>query len=331
MRTNAIVWRLGAVIVAAVVVGGGCAVSRQPPGQASSVTTSSRPTTTTPPTTVSVAASPRAGRIVFSAGPAHAEDIYVVNADGSGLKQLTSDPAAEFDPAWSPDGRRVAYRHQTGDDATAEIYVMNADGSGQRNLTNNSVAEWGPAWSPDGKLIAFGSGRDSPEMRLYVIQPDGTGVRRLGDIDGEYPAWSPDGTRIAFASLDGAVGGSPDFNIYVMNANGTGVRRLTDSPSQDDWPAWSPDGTRIAFASARDDQGQGQSLGPTLHLYVMRADGSGQTRLTDAFAQFAAWSPDGRDILFSPGLTIMGADGSGATRLAVSGVPGEPEFPDWIS
>src|SRR6266536_4129568 len=279
MRTNAIVWRLGAVIVAAVVVGGGCAVSRQPPGQASSVTTSSRPTTTTPPTTVSVAASPRAGRIVFSAGPAHAEDIYVVNADGSGLKQLTSDPAAEFDPAWSPDGRRVAYRHQTGDDATAEIYVMNADGSGQRNLTNNSVAEWGPAWSPDGKLIAFGSGRDSPEMRLYVIQPDGTGVRRLGDIEGDYPAWSPDGTR-------------------------------------------------IAFASARDDQGQGQSLGPTLHLYVMRADGSGQTRLTDAFAQFAAWSPDGRDILFSPGLTIMGADGSGATQLAVSGVPGEPEFPD---
>jgi WD40-like Beta Propeller Repeat len=82
------------------------------------------------------------GRIVFSSGT---EDIYLVNADGSGLKRLTTSEDLEFDPTWSPDGRAIAYRHQPGDDSTTDIFVMDADGSHRRNLTgSDGLGDWGP-------------------------------------------------------------------------------------------------------------------------------------------------------------------------------------------
>lgn len=270
---------------------------------------------------------PVTGRIAFSAGPAHREDIFAVDADGTALRRLTTDPAADVDPSWSPDGRRIAFCRQTGDDSTAEIYVMNADGSDQRNLTRNSVADWGPAWSPDGTLIAFGSARDGPVVYLFVMRPDGTGVRRLGQAAGEYPAWSPDGARIAFASWGGVFRNDPDFDISVIDADGAGEKRLTDSPGTDDWPTWSIDGSRIAFASARATDGG--APGSDRHLYIMNSDGTGQTRLSDTYAEFAAWSPDGGYIVFSPGLHLVAADGSFIGRVPVPRVEGAPEFPDW--
>jgi hypothetical protein len=94
------------------------------------------------------------GRIVFSD---ETNDIWTMHADGTHVLKITSARAMEFDPTWSPDGTRIAYRHQSGDDQTTEIFVMNADGSGQRNLTRNDVADWGPDWSPDGSSIAFNS------------------------------------------------------------------------------------------------------------------------------------------------------------------------------
>src|SRR5262249_40715658 len=96
------------------------------------------------------------GRIAFD----DFADVYVANADGSGLVRLTSDPGPEFDPDWSPDGTKIAYRDSTrginGDD---EVFVMDADGSHKTNLTNNPANDWGPAWSPDGTRIAFNSAR----------------------------------------------------------------------------------------------------------------------------------------------------------------------------
>jgi Tol biopolymer transport system component len=269
------------------------------------------------------------GRIAFSAGAPHAEDVYVVNLDGSGLQQLTSDPAAEFDPAWSPDAARIAYRHQTGDDRTTEIWVMNADGSNPHAITENDVADWGPSWTADGRVswnsaidVAFGG------FHLWVADADGTNQHSLGDVLIEYPAWSPDGSRVAFMAQEpGASGSNPDYNIWVMNADETNPVRLTDTPGSDGWPAWSPDGTMIVFSSGRDDDGS--SLGPIHHLYLMNADGTDQHLLIDAFGQFADWSPDGSAIVFSPHLNLVSPSGVSLGSISVSGLASEAEFADW--
>ena len=232
--------------------------------------------------------SPDGGRIAFGSDRDGRSEIYVMNADGSGVTRLTYNDAVDSSPAWSPDGRRIAFHSTLG--GNWEIYVMNADGSGVTRLTHNDAFDGYPAWSPDGRRIAFDSQRDG-NREIYVMDADGSGVARLthnGDDD-LTPSWSPDGRRIAFAS-----GGRARLDIYVMNADGSGATRLTDNDGGT--PAWSPDGRRIAFTSERDGNPE---------IYVMNADGSGVTRLTyndarDLFLNdsFPAWSPDGRHIAF---------------------------------
>ena len=208
--------------------------------------------------------------------------IYVMNADGSGILQLTDNDSMDWGPAWSPDGSRIAFTSDR--DGDWDIHVMNADGSGGIWLTDNDTPDWAPAWSPDGSRIAFQSYPEGTDLynwkpEIYVMNADGTGVVRLTDNDywDDAPTWSPDGRRIAFWSDSGG-----DFEIYVMNADGTGVMQLTDSGGRD--PTWSPDGQRIAFWS---DSGGGQEV------YVMNADGTGVVQLTDSDSLdwFPAWSP----------------------------------------
>ena len=255
------------------------------------------------------------------------EDVYVVNGGGTGLRQLTTGPAQEFDPSWSPDGRRVAYRVDPGLGAS-DVYVMNADGSGQRRIAGGIS----PAWSPDGALIAYGDDQGS----ISVVRPDGSASRRVpGTWQGEYPSWSPDGARLA--SMDSVLlpsrrGGTSaaTYEVYVVNLDGSGLQRLTNSPGEDGWPAWSPDGSRILFASQRDGCSvadpphclrRGGAAGDPVYytLYVMGADGSGQKRVSRAFGMTADWSPDGRRIVFDgqAGLNLIRSDGSGRTRLPV--------------
>ncbi len=172
-------------------------------------------------------------------------DLYVINADGTGETQITADTANEAQPAWSPDGTKIAF--VTDRDANNEIYVMNADGTNVRRLTTNAAADEQPAWSPDGGKIAFVSNR-SGTTDIWVMDSTGANPVSLTNdaaVD-VLPAWSPppDSNRIAFQSNRAG-----DFAIFVMSTDGSGVRQLTDGGVPDGSPSWSPDGTRIAFES----------------------------------------------------------------------------------
>jgi Tol biopolymer transport system component len=299
----------------------------------SSPTPSPEPTVVPAPTNIPIPA--LAGRVVFSSN----DDIYSMDADGSNLRRLTRRPGPEFDPAWSPDGRRIVYRDsRRGINKNDEIYVMNSDGSHQTNVSRDPSDDWGPAWSPDGRWIAFSSTREGLPQ-IFVMRADGSDTHRLNEIEGEYPEWSPDGSRIAFMSQEpGAHGNDPNYNVYVMHADGSGVTRLTDYPGEDGWVDWSPDGTKIVFTTSHDDQGQSGDIGPYWDLYVMNSDGSAKTRITRLFAGFPSWSSDGSFIMFAGSglplgtsrLYVVTPDGRDVAAVPMEGDLGDAQFPDWI-
>ena len=265
--------------------------------------------------------------LAYSASPNNNGDIYIVRVDEqranpATVKRLTTHPAADFDPMWSPDGRRIAFRSQR--DGNDEIYVMNADGTCQVNLTHDPRNDWSPAWSADGLRIAFAKFfDDKPYTDIALMNLDGSALQRLTNMHGEYPAWSPDGRRIAFASArDG------NYEIYVMNADGSGQTRLTTNPAYDMAPAWSPDGMRIAYDTQRDHTPPKEvGIGPEFEIHVMNADGSGDVQMTNNAQEdrFPAWAPN-RHIAFARDGAIfaMNPDGSGQVPLGLNG-----SFPAW--
>lgn len=219
--------------------------------------------------------SPDGTRIAFASERDGNLEIYVMNADGSGATRLTNHPATDWGPTWSPDGARIAFASER--DGDGEIYVINADGSGVKRLTNDPARDFAPAWSPDGARIAFTSSIDG-NGEIYVMNPDGSRLTNLTNNPSwdANATWSPDSARIAFSSGRDGAGG-----IYAMNADGSGLTLLTSQRS-DATPSWSPDGSRIAFISYRGTSFRdGTQYSGHPEIYVMNADGSGLTRLTD--------------------------------------------------
>ena len=270
------------------------------------------------------------GRIVLD----DFEDVFMMDADGTGARRVTTRAGSEFDGAWSPDGRWIVYRDsRRGINEDDEVYVMRADGSRPRNLTRNRANDWGPDWSPDGRTIVFNSDRDGAVMSGYLVSPDGTNLRRIdADVWVEYPAFSPDGTRIAFMGHSGG-----DYDVYVADLATGEATQLTDTVGSDGWPAWSPDGSTIAFASERDDclnaldaptcwQDPGSQPGEHHDAWVMDADGSDQRRVTPEAGQFVTWSPDGEYLLVSGrSLYVIRPDGTGRAEVS----PRSGGIPDW--
>ncbi|MBP6669457.1 MAG: PD40 domain-containing protein [Gemmatimonadales bacterium] len=223
-----------------------------------------------------VAISPDGWTLAFGRGPASAQDIWLVNRDGTGLQQLTSVGDAG-QPAWSPDGNHLVFRREF-----VGIFTIGRDGGGLAQVT----AEWDdtPAWSPDGTRIAFNRNVNHSSTcysDIFVVRTDGSGLARL-TTDGAgswcgaagWPAWAPDGGRIAFGSNRGTpVGSNPTRNnVWVMAADGSNQVQLTTAP-QSDSPTWTPDGAAVLFWSDRSGN---------LEVWTMAADGSGQRPLTNA-------------------------------------------------
>jgi TolB protein len=230
-------------------------------------------------------------------------EIYLVRLNGTDLKRLTDDVAADLEPAWSPDGRRIAFASDRGGNGF-DLYVMEADGSNVVRLTHDGSSRT-PAWSPDGKKVAFSSVRDG-QFGIYVLTLDGNldSPMHLGHDRGwnSDPAWSPDGARIAFTSDWRAF--DILYDVYVMGSDGSEVTPLLEGPFA--WqdgptfffqPAWSPDGRKIAVVTCE---------AKMLDCYVKssiataNADGSGLRTLADTNGYaHPTWSPDGRAIAFS--------------------------------
>jgi TolB protein len=156
-----------------------------------------------------------------------------VHADGTRKRSITRDWGVDGFPVWSPDGRRIAFVSELF--GGRGLQVMNADGSGRRTLLHG-VNGSHPTWSPDGRRIAFGSSHLAEFSELYLVNADGSGLRRLAER-GLAPVWSPDGQTIAF--VRDFVGRSVP-EIYVMNADGSGQRRVTHGGSAPGAYTWSP-------------------------------------------------------------------------------------------
>jgi Tol biopolymer transport system component len=271
------------------------------------------------------------GKILFVSTQSGNAQIYVMNADGSDQRALTSGREENTQPAWSPNGRRIAYT-SVGERGNMEIYVMDADGSNKRRLTDHARPDDAPAWSPDGKQIVFRSYRDR-HANLYVMDADGGNLRRLTDnaLDKGKPLWSPDGSRIAYS----VIGDFGNIQLHIIRADGSEDRDVSSAVSKHKktQPAWSPDGSKLAFVSMTSYLEN--------DIYVVNADGSNPVNLTgNAYANtMPAWSPDGKRIAFvsnryggkvgrSEGdIYVMNADGSNPINLTRQ--PGNDDEPSW--
>jgi len=283
-------------------------------------------------------ASPNAGepKILFARNfNGNNYEIYTMQTDGTNQTRLTTNPAYDDQPKWSPDSSKIVFMSDRG--GNFDIFTMNADGTAQTNITNSFAAEGFPVWSPNGTKIAFVRGdlRNPSSFEIYVMDAAGTNQTRLTNdsaIDG-VPAWSPDGSKIVFMTGPSSVFDPNGFEIFTMNAlDGSNRTRLTNNNVVDGSPSYSPDGSRILF-------GSGNAMNPnSIEVFVMNADGSNRRQLTTNSVTdgFPAWSFDGTSIVFAAGsvadersveLFVMDADGRNRTRLTTN--TELDWFPDW--
>jgi Tol biopolymer transport system component len=271
------------------------------------------------------------GKIAFVSVRDGNQEIYLMNADGSGQTRLTFSPAADNHPSWSPDGSKIAFTSFR--DGRYQLYVMNADGSNQHRVTNDPDWDAFPSWTADGRQLVFqkatfdASGTVN-SIEIWAVNAGGGGSQRNlagSPRDDETPATSPHGNMIAFNRSDGI-----SSSLFVMRLDGAGLRQITSSPSLpsgdavDFRPNWSPHGNKIVFLHNTEVDNE---------IYVVGSNGQGLTRLTttpDRVEFSPVWSPDGSQIAFAArdratgptqDLTIyvMNSNGSGVRMLTNHG------------
>jgi CSLREA domain-containing protein len=220
-------------------------------------------------------------------------EIFSMNPDGSGLKQLTKNTVTDSNPSYSPDGKKIVFDRTQNGSADPDVVVMNSDGTGQKNITNNPAQDETASFSPDGRKILFVSDRKG-NNDVFAMNSDGTGLAPLttdpaSDRD---PTFSPTGDKIAFSSARGG-----DSEVFVMSPDGTQQTPLTANDLFGDFePTFSPDGQKIAFVSNRSGGGDFTDL----DIFVMDSNGANPLNITPSRNADIdpAFSPDGKKIAY---------------------------------
>jgi Tol biopolymer transport system component len=286
------------------------------------------PPTPTPQPVVSQPPAAKSGldKIAFVSDRDGNQEIYVMNADGSGVTRLTNNPAEDHSPVWSPDGGTIAFvstRDGNSEIYLMAVYLMAADGRGQTNLTENPANDYDPAWAGNGAKLVFTSSRDDMiRSDLWVMNSDGSNQTKLQNF-GVSPAWSPDNSRIAAIFRFGGL-----THLGVMPADGSADPQPLLQTGTNNFPAWSPGSQRLAFESA-ESPGNGEIL-------VINANGSNLVNLTNnqgIVDSYPTWSSDGSRIAFvsdrdgNNEIYVVQADGSGVQRL--TNHPAWDAQPNW--
>ena len=204
-------------------------------------------------------------------------DVFAVNSDGSGLRQLTTAFGYDAEATFSPTGHRIVFTSMRNGDL--DLYSMLPDGSDVRRITTRLGYDGGAFYSPDGTRIVWRARYpESPEERedytsllaqglvrpsvmdIYVADADGANPRRLTNNGAANfaPYWHPSGEQIVFSSNMDDPGGR-DFELYLINTDGTGLERITWSEGFDGFPVFDPSGTRLVFGSNRNESHEGNT------------------------------------------------------------------------
>lgn len=289
------------------------------------------------------------GRIAYMRkdGAGHWQ-VWVASARLSGAKPLTIGGSDSGWPAWSPDGKRIAFDSARTDRTPKDsrhvndVFLMKADGSGVKKLTDSKGTSGDAAWAASGSLIAFDADRGNPKAlrNIYVMDASGGNLRRIttptNPMSDYSPRFSPDGTRLVFLRARGTADTAPAA-LFTIRLDGSGLHRLTSFSMHVGDSDWSPDGKRIVFEAYPNPAAYGD-------IYVIDGNGGRLVNVTrnpagQAGSADPVWSPDGRKILFldnrrvngvgRTGLATMNPDGSERRFISVNNL--ELHQPDWES
>lgn len=260
-------------------------------------------------------------------------DVYVVNADGSGLTQIFDGEyckTLDFEMAWLSNNRQIAFKRSCDgstleDPGSTSLYLSDTTGTKGTKLIQAWQTEIQSRLhlSPDGKQVAFVKNRD-----IFKMNTDGSGLTNLTNKPGDYTSggspliWSPDSTMLAFY-----VGNYPKQQLYVINSDGTKLTNLTNNPENQVYNLdllWSPDSTRIAYYHSESDG----ALGDKQNIYLINAQGGTPTNLTQKLGEYheLSWSPDGKQLAFAfrdlsnQEIYAIALNGSNLTKLTAQPV-----------